>query len=138
MLRERGGGVRESGAFLLGRKQGEARVITHFIPYDDVDPNALQGIIVFDGSRMDRIWAKCAALDVDVVADVHTHPGPDYRQSTIDQANPMIPRRGHLALIIPHFAAREFRPGEIGIFEFRGREGWADHSHAGSRFFRVK
>jgi proteasome lid subunit RPN8/RPN11 len=135
-LRERGGYVREAGAFLLGRKVGDARLISHFLLYDDVDPNALQGMIVFDGSRMDRVWARCAELDLDVVADVHTHPG-GYGQSLTDQANPMIPRRGHLALIVPHFARREFRPGEIGIYEFQGLDGWLDHSRQGDRFFQL-
>jgi len=135
-LRERGGGYREAGAFLLGRRVAEARIIEDFILYDDIDPNALQGMIVFDASRMDRVWTRCAALSLEVVADVHTHPG-GFGQSSIDQAHPMIPQRGHLALIVPNFAGRDFEPPQLGLYEYRGRDGWIDHSRRGRRFFRI-
>lgn len=135
-LRERGEGRRESGAFLLGRREGDRRVIETFILYDDVDPNALRGMIVFDASLMDTVWRRCEALGLEVVADVHTHPG-GYGQSRTDQAHPMIPQRGHIALIIPHFAKRLFMPGEIGIYEFRGEDGWLNHSRDGKAFFGV-
>lgn len=137
-LRRRGGGEREAGAFLLGRRRVDgSRSIEAYIPYDEVDPRALRGIIVFDGSLMDRVWERCAALGLGVVADVHTHPG-GYGQSDVDQANPMIPQAGHLALIVPNYADRGYGPGEIGQYEFRGKAGWVDHSPAGSRFFQLK
>lgn len=137
-LRRRGRGVSESGAFLLGRVHEDGRrEIEAFLPYDDVDPSALRGAIVFDGSRMDEVWRVCRARGLQVVADVHTHPGRWYGQSDIDQANPMMPERGHLALILPNFADRLYRPGDFGIYEFRGREGWIDHSAAGARFMHI-
>jgi proteasome lid subunit RPN8/RPN11 len=135
-LRNRGGGQRESGGFLLGRREGDTRIIDGFIAYDEIDPNALRGHIEFDGSRMDVVWSECRRRGLQVVADVHTHPG-GAGQSSVDQANPMIPERGHLALIIPNFARKLYLPGEVGIYEFRGREGWIDHSGQGSRFFAV-
>lgn len=137
-LRRRGGGVREAGGFLLGRREASgARRITGFIAYDDVDPLALRGIIVFDGSKMDRVWALCREQGLEVVADLHTHPG-GYGQSDIDQANPMLPERGHMAMIIPNFADRDYRPGQIGIYEFEGRGTWRDHSPQGRRAFRME
>jgi proteasome lid subunit RPN8/RPN11 len=86
---------------------------------------------------MDIVWSECRRRGLQVVADVHTHPG-GAGQSDVDQANPMIPERGHLALIIPNFARKLYFPGEVGIYEFRGREGWIDHSDHGSRFFAVR
>ena len=136
-LRERGRADRESGGFLLGRHLARGRVIEGFLAYDAVDPNALRGHIEFDGSRMDRVWSECRRLGLQVVADVHTHPGC-YGQSDIDRANPMIPERGHLALVVPNFARRVVLPGEIGIYEFPGRDGWVDHSARGARFFAVR
>lgn len=136
-LRARGHGRREAGAFLLGTIEGQARTIRDYLPYDEVDPNCLQGAIVFDGSLMDMVWDHCAKRGLELVADIHTHPR-GYQQSGIDQANPMVPRRGHLALILPDYAARVFQPGEIGIFELRGVRDWIDHSSRGASFFRLR
>lgn len=131
--------MRESGAFLLGVIDATGgRHIEDYLAYDDVDPHALRGSIVFDGSRMDEVWKICRARGLDVVADVHTHPGRSYAQSRTDRANPMMPERGHLALILPNFADRMYAPGEFGIFEYRGRDGWIDHSRNGWHFMRIE
>jgi len=137
-LRKRGLGHRESGGFLLGRRTENSRSIEAFIPYDAIDPNALQGYIVFDGSKMDQVWQECRKLGLQVVADVHTHPSGFVGQSNMDQENPMLPERGHIAIIIPNFAAQLSMPGEIGIYEYRGRDGWADHSAKATKFFKIK
>jgi proteasome lid subunit RPN8/RPN11 len=85
----------------------------------------------------DAVWKECRRRGVQVVGDVHTHPG-GFGQSEVDRANPMIPERGHLALIIPNFAREFCLPGDIGIYEFRGRDGWLDHSARGAEFFAVR
>ena len=85
---------------------------------------------------MDLVWARCEAEALQVVADIHTHPG-GYGQSGVDQAHPMIPQRGHLALIVPNFADRTYRPGGVGLYEYQGHNGWIDHSQHGTDFFRL-
>lgn len=85
---------------------------------------------------MDLVWRRCAELGLSVVADVHTHPG-GYGQSDIDQAHPMIPQSGHLALIIPNFADRDYEPGGIGQYEFLRPTAWRDHSRSGPAFFKL-
>ena len=135
-LRERGAGVRESGAFLLGPITPSGRRIEDYVLYDDLDPNCLQGMILFDGAALDKLWEICASRGLQVVADVHTHP-LGYGQSQIDRDNPMIAERGHIAFILPHFAAKLFGPGEIGIYELVGRGCWVNHSAAGRRYFKL-
>lgn len=92
---------------------------------------------MFDASRMEEVWRICERRNTSVVADIHTHPGWSFRQSQIDQDNPMIPERGHLALIVPNFADRDYMPGDIGIHEYQGRDGWADLSSLGKKVFHV-
>jgi proteasome lid subunit RPN8/RPN11 len=135
-LRKRGRGNRESGGFLLGRVIDGHRFVEDYIAYDDIDPTALQGIILFDASRMDKVWRICAERGLSVVADAHTHPG-GYGQSKTDRDNPMIPQAGHLALIIPNFADRDYAAGEIGVYEFQGRDRWRDLSAGGAEVLRL-
>lgn len=137
LLRERGRGHRESGGFLLGRRVDGARTVEAFLPYDDVDPNSLTGAILFDGSRMDTVWERCRRDGLEVIADIHTHPG-GAGQSQTDRDNPMIPEVGHVALIVPNFADRPYFPGDIGIYEYQGRRRWIDHSRDGGRYFAVR
>ncbi len=135
-LRRRASGWRESGAFLLGSRD-KARRIEEFVFYDDIDPNALKtGIVEIDGRRLGDLWTHCRNTGRKVVADVHVHPG-GFRQSESDQANPIIAEVGHIAIILPHFAAKAIRPGGIGVHEYLGSRRWRDHSHDSSSPFHV-
>lgn len=123
-LRRRGGGRRESGAFLLA-KDGAAKVCG-FLCYDDLDPHALDsGIVVFHGSGFVPLWEHCRARNRRVLADVHTHPGDWTGQSGSDRTNPMVSQPGHIALILPNFAQTRW-PGlrGVGIHEYLGNHQW--------------
>ena len=137
-LRQRtNGGTRESGAFLLGDKGPRTRRIREFLFYNDVDPDCLRnGIVEFDGRKLGTVWERCRRVQLNVVADVHVHPG-GYWQSSSDQQNPIMAEVGHLALILPDFACRPIRPGAIGMYEYLGGRRWADHSRKGGAFFHV-
>lgn len=130
-LRQRGGGWRESGAFFLGRRDGDRRVVEHVAYYDDLDPRALNtGIIRFDGAAYSALWQRCRETGLDVVGDVHTHPGST-RQSGLDRDHPMIARAGHLSLILPDFAQPDPDRGtmaRVGLYEYLGDGRWADHT----------
>lgn len=137
-LRRRGGGRRESGAFLLGTRDGERRAVSRFVFYDDLDPRSLDtGIVVFDGAGYGPLWRMCREAGLQVVADVHTHPGVA-RQSPADRDNPMVAERGHLALIVPEFVRRRVGPSELGIYEYEGDHRWRDRtSKKAGKFFYI-
>jgi hypothetical protein len=126
-LNRRTFGQRESGAFLLGSK-GNQRRIEEFVFYDDIDSHALDsGIVNIDGRRLGDLWTHCRITGREVVADVHVHPG-GFGQSASDRSNPVIAEIGHIAVILPYFAARSNMPGEIGVFEYLGGRKWRDRS----------
>lgn len=126
-LRRRADGQRESGAFLLGTK-GNVRRIEEFCFYDDIDPNALRSdMVIINGRRLGDLWTHCRKTGRSVVADVHVHPG-GFGQSNSDRANPIIAEIGHMAMILPHFAERETKPGRIGVYEYLGSRRWRDRS----------
>jgi proteasome lid subunit RPN8/RPN11 len=124
-LRERGRhGLRESGAFLLGHRRNGRGRITDYVLYDELDPHCLDtGIIRFDGRYFGALWDICKKRGLAVVADVHTHPGGP-QQSDSDRAQPMIARAGHVALIVPSFAAPPVRRTTIGMYRYLGARQW--------------
>jgi hypothetical protein len=132
-------GRRESGAYLLGPHRADGgRDIREFVFYDDLDPDALSsGIVTIRQTALPRLWQICRNRGYGVVADVHVHPG-GYGQSNSDQANPVMPRAGHIALILPDFARNLPVPGSIGMYEFMGGRAWKEHSGDGRRFFRLE
>lgn len=141
LLREldrRGRRRRESGAFLLGRIDGAVRRVSAFACYDDLDPHAFDnGYITFHGEGFPRLWAFCKARELRVVADVHTHPGCNTRQSGIDQRHPMLPIAQHLALIVPQYAkGNRFSAQGVGIHEYTG-DGWRELSRASPAVLRL-
>jgi proteasome lid subunit RPN8/RPN11 len=123
-LARRGHGERESGAFLLARVGDERRRVAECVYFDDIDPDALNGAISIRGEKFVRLWAICKERGMRVIADVHTHPGSGVRQSTIDASNPMIARRGHIAIILPHFAQRGATPKRAGVHVYAGDRSW--------------
>jgi hypothetical protein len=138
-LRERGRHrSRESGAFLLGRREGGSAHIVDFVLYDDLDPHALDtGIVRFNGRYFSDLWAICKARNLTVVADVHVHPGGS-GQSTSDRDHPMVSRAGHIALILPHFAAGEQPRRDIGVYRYLGSKQWATVAPSKRRqFFHI-
>jgi proteasome lid subunit RPN8/RPN11 len=125
-LRQRGAGKAESGAFLLGRQGGTSARVTKYVCYDKLDPHAYQsGAITFHAAGYAALWQFCREKKLQLLADVHTHPGKDVRQSLIDQRNPMIPVPGHTAIIIPNFGQTPWWSlGTMGVYEYLGDFRW--------------
>jgi hypothetical protein len=134
-LRQQGAGLRESGAFLLGRKTDSGRMMTQFLPYEWLQADALQrDYVSLTATSFAKLWDVCRAEDVVVVADVHTHRF-GVGQSRSDMANPMVALKGHIALIIPRFAQGTIRLNDVGLYVYQGNHAWA--SHNGSDVSRV-
>lgn len=133
------GETQESGAYLLGvpLPDGSQRIL-EFVYYDDIDPRALEtGIVTIRQTALPKLWALCRERGYGVVADVHVHPG-GYGQSRSDRDNPVMPRAGHIAMILPNFARGAPAPGGIGIYEFGSAGVWTDHSVQGPRFVKLE
>jgi len=127
-LRDQGGGVRESGAFLLGRKDDGMRRVTAFLPYEQLQADALNDDYVsLSADSFAKLWARCREQRLSVVADIHTHRfGPG--QSLSDRTNPMVAQPGHIAFIAPNFARGQVRPQDLGMYVYLGNHRWTVHS----------
>lgn len=123
-LARRGEGRRESGAFLLAARDDTSGRVERIVYYDDLDPDCLQGAIVFSGFGFSALWDICIDEGFTLVADVHTHPGRSVRQSSTDREHPMYARSGHVGLIVPSFARGRIRARDVGFHEYLGDTGW--------------
>ena len=132
-LRRRGAGCRESGAFLLSHQRAGRGRVRAFVCYDDLDSDACQsGAITFHAVGYAALWKHCRTRELQVIGDVHTHPGPHVRQSAIDQRHPMIPVAGHTAIIVPHYARTPWWAlDDVGVYEYLGNFEW--RTYVGSR-----
>lgn len=137
-LGRRGHSNRESGAFLLGDRDGDQRTVTRVVYLDDLDPNCLTGGIEFDGLAYSKLWDICDAEKRRVIGDVHTHPGRGVHQSSIDAANPMIAQDAHVALIVPYLAMHPIDAREVGVHRYDGRrwQTWTGRDAARRLFIR--
>lgn len=123
-LRRRGDGRRESGAFLLSPLGGDGRCVTSVSYYDDLDATALRGGLRLGSDAFTLLWNRCERERLRVIGDIHTHPWSIVRQSGIDQANPMIARVGHVALIAPNFAQGLVSAWDVGLHHYLGNKTW--------------
>ena len=138
-LRERGlSATRESGAFLLGSREGGQSRILEFKLYDDLDPHCLDtGIVRFDGRHYGALWEYVERTKRAVIADVHVHPG-EALQSNSDRSNPMIAQAGHIALILPYYAKPQASHSVARAYVFEDHDRWRAIPPADMRtFFHV-
>jgi proteasome lid subunit RPN8/RPN11 len=105
--------------------------------FDDVDPTCLTGGSTIQSSGFAALLQICNEYGLRVIADVHTHPSSWVEQSEIDQANPMIATRGHVAIIVPNFAAHAVRACECGVHVYHGSHKWGAYvgSEASKRLY---
>jgi proteasome lid subunit RPN8/RPN11 len=134
-LRRRGGGTRESGAFLLGHDDRNPARVSTYICYDDLDPAAYQkGTVAFHASGCAALWQYCRSRQLQLLIDVHTHPGRDVSQSSIDERHPMLPILGHTAIIVPNFGKTGcWSLNAVGVYEYLGSFRWRTHSASAPR-----
>jgi proteasome lid subunit RPN8/RPN11 len=127
-LHRRTEGYHESGAFFLGRIEGDHRRVERVIYYDELDPSAYSsGVVILHAPSFGPLWDRCREWGLSVVADVHVHEF-GAGQSAPDRQNPMIAQAGHIALILPNFARLPILPEKIGFYEYSGSHRWRDFS----------
>lgn len=121
-LARRGGGLRESGAFLLSRLGH--RSVDGIEYFDDLDAQSLWGGVTMSRDAFAKLSERCRTKGLVVIADVHTHPSDSVRQSHIDSTNPMVRIAGHVAIIVPNFAVGRIRPSDTGVHIYEGEHRW--------------
>lgn len=136
-LHRRTEGHHESGAFILGTRNGVDRTGTTAVYYDELDPAAYDtGICILHADAFTRLWQRCSTLGLTCVADVHVHPF-GAGQSPSDRTNPMIARAGHVAIILPRMARAPVRRWAVGVYEYLGDHRWAARGGCGGSLLKI-
>jgi proteasome lid subunit RPN8/RPN11 len=122
-LKHRSKGVKESGAFLLTKPNSGK--ICRVVFYDQFDKSVSDiGIIQFKGGYNFYIFLEKQNLEV--FADIHTHPSDATNQSRSDKNHPMIRIKGHIAIIAPEYARSILlMPNDCSFYEYLGGYEWA-------------
>jgi hypothetical protein len=137
-LHRRTEGVHESGAFLLGKRNGDARTVHAVVYYDELDPGAYDsGVCVLHAEAFSGLWDRCSASGLSVVADIHVHPY-GAGQSPSDRENPMIARAGHVAIILPRMAKPPIRRWAVGVYEYEGAHRWRSFGGCRGKMLRIE
>jgi proteasome lid subunit RPN8/RPN11 len=121
-LKVRGQGRRESGGLLLC-KQGESKV-SKIVFYDQFDKSVSDsGIIEFKGAVF--LFDFLAKENLEILADIHSHPTNNTSQSYSDMQHPIVRIKGHIAIIAPNYA-KDFImfPKHCSAYEFLGELSW--------------
>jgi proteasome lid subunit RPN8/RPN11 len=126
-LARSGRGVKESGAFLLGTVE-PIRRITDYLLYEEIAPQTalMHDYVALTGTDMAAAWDACRAKGLQVVADIHTHPGAPV-QSVSDRAHPIVSIAGHVAVIVPDFAVHGTETKDLGVHLFLGNGRWESY-----------
>jgi proteasome lid subunit RPN8/RPN11 len=121
-LKKRGHGKRESGGLLLCKNGND--MVSRIVFYDQFDKTVSDsGIIEFKGAM--RLYKYLANENLEVLADIHTHPTLNTVQSVSDSTHPIIRIKGHIAIIAPNFAKNLFMSiKDCSVYEYLGEFEW--------------
>lgn len=110
----------EGVALLLGKLAGEA-----VIALACVQPKATTPAGSFDisAAEMARVIALATDLELELVAQVHTHPREAFH-SQGDDEGARVRYDGYLSLVIPDYGAGLPRLDGAALYEFSSRDGW--------------
>lgn len=124
-LRARGRGVRESACVWVGTRSGMLERARDVIFLDDL-PGTMGHALQHRTSReaVAALLTRARELQLEIVADIHTHPSDWVDLSIVDQEHPIEYRIGLLALVFPNFAAGPTQLSRTGVHEYLGESRW--------------
>lgn len=110
----------EGVALLLGRGDAAVKIALHTVrPVATTSAGSFQ----ISAVEMARVIAVASRLDLEIVAQVHTHPGEAYH-SQGDEEGARIRYDGYISLVIPDYGVRLPRLDQAAVYSFSSVLGW--------------
>jgi hypothetical protein len=110
----------ERVAYIDGIDCGDLRIATTLtLPNVDMHPT----YFTVSGDSMSEAGQHFRRLDMQRIAQVHTHPGRDVRHSSFDDENAYSQMNGAVSIVLPYHARPRPPLSECGV-HLRGNCGW--------------
>ncbi len=132
-LRARSAGRRESACVWTGARNG---LVTDVIFHHELaDDRATALSLELPEKAKFALYGRLAARGETILALLHTHPEDWVGLSPVDQRNQLGSKIGFWSIVLPYYAANNWRSEEIG-FHVRQNRGWSQltAAHVGEYF----
>lgn len=80
-------------------------------------------IYVVDGKELHRISLELFDTDMQLIAQIHSHPGEAYHSET-DDAYPIVTVLGGVSVVVPNFARGGLNISEWAVYRFLPETNW--------------
>jgi hypothetical protein len=113
-------------AFVLwaGRRAGDTfDVLAALVPRQTAHRTPSGLLVEVDGDELLRVNVWLYDNGLQLVAQLHAHPGEAYHSET-DDAYPIMTQAGGLSLVLPDFAVRPFDVRELAAHRLLPGRGW--------------
>ena len=114
----------EGVALWAGIRDGNSFHIKRTIIPEQSAGNIEDGLIyVVRGDELHRISLELFDTGMQLVAQVHSHPGEAYHSDT-DDAYPIVTVLGGVSVVVPNFATGGLNFNEWAVYRFMHKTGW--------------
>jgi hypothetical protein len=118
-------GIREGNTFFIKRT---------IIPQQDAGSIEDGLIYVVRGEELHRIALDLFDSGMQLIAQIHSHPGEAYHSKT-DDAYPIVTVVGGISVVVPNFAIGGLNLKEWAVYRFMPETGWTELSQAKKETF---
>ena len=124
-LSKRSDGRIESLCIWAGQRSPDVSVVTEVIFLDGIE--GVEGFALFHRITREataQIFAILKDKGLQIVADVHTHPGDWVGLSDTDREHPLEYRVGFISIVLPYFGRTDPMQEDIGMHRYEGNHQW--------------
>lgn len=127
-LRIAGATGREGLVLWTGRREGVRFVVTELVIPEQQGIRTNDGVcVIIEGKALARLNADLYKRQLQLIAQIHSHPGAAYHSSTDDEYA-IATKVGCLSLVVPDFASRPFSLTECASFRLSPAGQWDELS----------
>lgn len=125
-LRVAGATGREGLVLWIGRSNGETFNVTELVIPEQRGIRTSDGVcVIIDGDALARLNVDLYKRQLQLIAQVHSHPGIAYH-SPMDDEYAIASKIGCLSLVVPDFATRAFSLAECASYRLGADSVWAE------------